>query len=162
MTPVAGECGWKPHPGGGGCWGPAVGTSRSRDGNVAWLRCWRHTGLVHRLLPASLPPTSLASSTSGMPLPVVFSLRPHFWTFGIPEPLVPQILSLSQARGCGSKSRTHTEGEPSSDLSWEDFGGDMSSNAPRDTVGVVPEPPCPDTARGGAGATPSPAAEPWQ
>lgn len=103
VTPVPGERVEKPHP--GGCWGSAVGTPRSRDGNLASLRCWRRAGLVPRLLPASVPPAALASSASELPLPVVFSPRPQFWAFGVPKPLVPQILGLSQARSCGSKSR---------------------------------------------------------
>lgn len=96
VTPVPGERVEKPHPGGGGCWGSAVGTPRSRDGNLASLRCWRRAGLVPRLLPASVPPAALASSASELPLPVVFSPRPRFWAFGVPKPLVPQILGLSQ------------------------------------------------------------------
>lgn len=151
VTPVPGERVEKPHPGGGGCWGSAVGTPRSRDGNLASLRCWRRAGLVPHLLPASVPPAALASSASELPLPVVFSPRPQFWVFGVPKPLVPQILGLSQARSCGSKSRPCTVGVPSSDPSRGDFGGGMSSDPSRGRVGAVPEPPCPDTARGGRG-----------
>lgn len=76
--------------------------------------------------------------------PCGFLSPPPFLGFCYPKAPLPQILSLSQARVCGCKSRPYTEGESSSDPSWQDFGGRMS-----------PRGCCPQHSPGGPGPPPA-------
>lgn len=151
MTPGPGEHVDKPHAGGGGgCWGPAVGTPRGREGNLVWPRCRSSARLVHRLLPASAPPRIPGIRHFWAASPCGFLSPPPVLGFWYPKPLVPQSFSLSQARGCGSKSQPRAEGELSSACSWQDFGGGMSPAGAGWVLSPGPPQPCGRTLAGGA------------